>query len=228
MEKKKIEPEYSAQASRFQPNPKLEESIEYIISEQALDVQPEKLAVVVQGSGKLRHINIYEKYFRKVFFVDTELQLNRELELYGQKTTVKNFIKAYSCRNDWEYEVIRASKFEDSELDADLLFNVNVLDVVPATERKVVISSASQNLKYDGIGIFIVPRNDKSILDRCNEDNKYLDGHIFRHHGTYTFFKNFKNENDLIEKLQENDFGLVRNLSSYRQVCLITQKVNNT
>jgi len=220
---KDIEPAYSAQASCFYPNPKLEEAIQHLQSSNNDDFKEQR--VVVQGSGKLRHLEIYERYFKEIFLVDTKFQLTRELTLFGEKTTVKRFIKERQNRSGYNYTVLTATEFEEAKVEARLLFNVNVLDVVTPRVRKQVLCDASFNLQSEGLGIFIVPRNDSSILKRCKPENKHLDGHIFSHHGTHTFFKNFQNKEELIEKLERARFKLIKDLSTYRQICFIAKKI---
>jgi len=217
----KIYPEYSAQPSIAKPNPLLEVSIQYILSNR----NPQKiklLKIVDYGCGKLRHLHVFFKYFNTIYLVDTEIQLSRVQRLFGEKTSVTHYID--NLRTSKKMRVFNNHEFESLTLAVDIVFSIAVFDVVLPHVRRRMIKASYKNLKKGGYFVVIIPRNDSSILKRCSENNKYADGHIFHHHGIVTFFKNFSETKHLINKITKIGFVLSKDLSRYRNVCLIFEK----
>ncbi len=112
-------------------------------------------------------------------------------------------------------------EFAASSLSLDLFVCVAAIDVVLPRTRSEMIRSAARNLGESGLRIVIAPRNDSTILRRCNRDNAYYDGHVFHHHGIYTFYRNFRDHSPIVKICKNAGLELKKDLSSYRQVCLV-------
>lgn len=68
------------------------------------------------------------------------------------------------------------TEFLASELDLNAVFNICTFDVVMSETRIEMLEAARQNMKEGGNFILIIPRNDSSIICRCKDDNKLLQG----------------------------------------------------
>lgn len=121
-------------------------------------------------------------------------------------------------------QVMSAEAFSKRRLKVDVIVSVATYDVVPSRVRVGMAQAAFRNLRVGGAYVVIIPRNDTSILRRCSNRNRYLDGHVFAHHGTNTFFRNFSDKKPAVRMLNRLGFRLHRDLSIYRQVALILQK----
>lgn len=168
----RIKPEYSAQASIAKPNPYVETVIRYFKSD--LNKNIHKLKIGDQGAGKLRHLPILRKYFKHIFLIDTETQMNKNQLIFYKKRTIKEYIDKIP-----NIVCVSNINFQNRNLDLDIIFNICTFDVVLPNTRREMLLSANKNLKKDGFFILIIPRNDQSILVRCGKHNCYRDGHIF-------------------------------------------------
>lgn len=224
MNKIKINSAYSALPSIAKPNPFVSIAITHIFNNILVSEDFNRLKIADQGCGKLRHLKILSEYFNTIYFIDVEFQLNRIQKLFGLKIDIKEYIDSIKIPGKRLF-VISELDFESSNLNLDMIFNICVLDVEIPKTRKAMISAAYKNLKKNGLYIVIIPRNDQSILVRCKIKNKYIDGHVFHHHGVTTFYKNYRNTKQLINILQSQGFSLESDLSVYRQVCLILRKI---
>jgi hypothetical protein len=222
MQKIKISPEYSAQASVFQPNPFVQKAIE-AIEPYINGRQRRTLQVADQGCGKLRHLGILREHFKFLLLIDTQHQLTRKQRLFGiDNISVEEYVRRHS--DNGRIVTVDAKQFESSELDLDIIFNVCVFDVVTPEIRITIIEAALKNLKTTGLYVVVIPRNDRSILRRCCKENEYLDGHVFDHHGVRTFFKNFDDTNDIVNSCSKRGFTLLHDFTVHRQVGLVLQK----
>lgn len=221
----KINSAYSAQPSIARPNPFLRIAINYILESRLFDEDPNKLRIADQGCGKLRNLTTLCQYFDTIYLIDTEFQLNRLQRLFGlDGISIKEYVD--SLRMDRKkFTVLSNLNFDLLDLKLDLVFNVCVFDVEVPETRKAMATAAYKNLKNGGLYVVIIPRNDQSILFRCTMKNKYLDGHVFRHHKAVTFYKNYSDSKPLIQGLTKLGFIVEADLSVYRQICLILKKV---
>jgi hypothetical protein len=135
------------------------------------------------------------------------------------------YIKA-ACPPHIEAIIRPAQTFVDEYWNADFAICVAVMDVVLPADRISITAAAFQNLRDGGYFSVIVPRNDSSIIKRCNDGNRFMDGHVFKNRGHQqrTFYTNYRNQQELIQMGERAGFELIRDQSIYRQVSLIFQK----
>lgn len=218
-----IRSSYSAQPSTARPNPFVASSIDYIMNNQLVQKSARLIRAADQGCGKLRHLPILIARCHEVILVDTSEQLGRKQTIFSQNDiTVPEYVASMGKGN--RVEAIPAERFAKSALGLDIVFNVCAMDVEVPRIRRDMFHAAVRNLRLGGLLTVVAPRNDQTILVRCTPKNKYLDGHVFRHHGVVTFYRNFKRHAALVALGQENGLTLVADLSVYRQVCLIFRK----
>lgn len=212
----------SAQASTSRPNPCIEEAISWLQS--GLTRRKDTLTCADQGCGKLRHLRVLMKHFRKIVLIDTEEQLNRTQRIWNtSSTSIPRYVKSLRLKGT-RIRVLSSEKFKNSRLQLDVVFNICVLDVETPKTRARILQAAHRNLREGGLLVLIVPRNDQTITVRCNKRNQYLDGHIFQHHGAFTFYTNFGRTDPLVKKLKSLGFSIRSDMSTYRQMLLICQK----
>lgn len=216
--------EYSAQGSRASPNPRLSVALDYL--DEKVKRDSSRWTVADQGCGRLRHIGTLRSRFDRLALIDQEAQLSKTQMLFGNATSIRSLAEELNRRDGGSRTtVISADEFEGTRLGFDLIVCVAVLDVVPPWTRESVLRSAFRNLKTDGLYVLIIPRNDHSITKRCTDDNRYADGHVFDHRGVTTFYKNFRSHKYLAAKLRRMGYGLLEDMSIYRHVCLILEKL---
>lgn len=217
-----INSEYAAQASGFAPNPALTRALERLSLE-----EKSSLRIADQGCGKLRHFEALAAVADEFVLVDTRAQIERSQKLFdSENITLREYHEEeLSGREDVGVRLFTAEEFGKSNLELDAVFSVCVMDVVEPETREELFRSASRNLRRGGVYVVIAARNDTSILQRCTEDRRHKDGYIFeRAGGIVTFFRNFREVEDLLELGAEEGFSLENDLSRYRQVCLIFRK----
>src|SRR5258708_18224490 len=69
--------EYSAQRRDAPPNPLVEKSISYLETVSLRRRNMSNLRVADQGCGSMRHLGILQRWFKKLFFIETALQIQR-------------------------------------------------------------------------------------------------------------------------------------------------------
>lgn len=217
-----IKSSYSAQPSSSKPNPFVEKSILHIADNSFITKSLQLLKVADQGCGKLRHLPVFARYFRRIVLVDTMDQLSRRQKLFDvDDITIAEYIGTAKRK---DVSLISADRFARTRLALDLIFNVCVLDVEVPHLRDKMFHAAAQNLKIGGLFVVIVPRNDQTILVRCTSENEYQDGHVFRHHGIATFYRNFREQTAITRIGAGAGLYPVADLSVYRQICLIFRR----
>lgn len=214
-----LRPEYSAQAMGFAPNPMVPRAIGA-----ARELYPQARKVADHGCGKLRHLHLLTEEYSQVVLVDTPLQLQRSLVLDGRTCAIPEYVDGLPTSRGRTVQVMTSENFAVSELGLDVVFSVSVFDVVPRVTRIQLVVAAHRNLSRDGLYIVIAPRNDSSILRRCTDENRFDDGHYFLHHGAATFYRNYRDHGPLVRLVVKRGFKLVRDVSVYRQVCLVFGK----
>jgi hypothetical protein len=224
MDAKKIEirPELSAQGIRKKPNPLLLKLIPYLKKEGI--IPKGKIKLVDQGCGQLRHTSILKNFADPLIAVDTNRQIETEHDFYGKKYKIGEFVKKKWPTDN--IEVLTATQFASQKKNAALIISVNVIDVLPKGERKKLFSAAYDNLRNDGYYLVIIPRNDTWTLRICTPRNKFEDGYIFMHSKGYTFYKNWEVE-DIAKELRYEGFGVVKDISQYKYICLLLQKAKS-
>jgi SAM-dependent methyltransferase len=177
--------------------------------------------VVDCGCGQLRNTHVLLSLSSRLVLVDTACQLESEHNFLGEKMRVAAYVK-----RTWPEEhisVMSVSEFNASRLQADVVFSINVLDVVPAKTRAAVLRASLRNLRDGGIFVAVVPRNDGWTLRICTPQSRYNDGYIFPHAHGYTYYRNWSGDS-LALIIKRHGFRLVKDLSIYRQVCLLGEK----
>jgi hypothetical protein len=213
----KISPEYSALPNAKKPNPMLQKAIEYLAIQR--DFKSE-MKVADQGFGALRHLKLMLESYDQIYLIDTKEQFNRAHTIDGAKTTIPTYISNLKLPNK-QISLMTNTQFSRTSLELDAVYNMCTFDVALPKTRVEMLRAAKRNLKEGGYFVLIIPRNDTTILCRCKDDNKYLDGYYFKHHGIYTFYTNFRNYDGLMKATSGFGFNLIKDLSIYRQICLI-------
>jgi SAM-dependent methyltransferase len=216
--------EYSAQGSRATPNPRLSVALDYL--DEKVERDNSRWTVADHGCGRLRHLETLRSRFDRLVLIDQETQLSKTQMLFGKSTSIRSLAEELNRRDGKSRTtVVSADEFEGTRLDLDLIVCVAVLDVVPPRTRESVLKSTFRNLKTGGLYVLVIPRNDQSITRRGTDDNRYADGHVFYHRGVTTFYKNFRSHEYLATKLRRMGYGLLEDMSIYRHVCLILEKL---
>ncbi len=216
-----IAAEYSAQRMSHPPNPAIPWAVSSIVDEG--QARAARLRIADLGCGKLRHYALLSPISRALYLVDTVKQLHRE-HLDGRRQyTVVDFAKAASKKGN-TVKAVAFHDFEAARLKLDAVFCVAVFDVIVRSLRRRLTRAASHNLRYGGSFVVIAPRNDSSILRRCSRDNRYMDGHVFHHHGITTFYANFRSTATIEADAKAHGLTLENDLSRYRQACLVFSK----
>jgi hypothetical protein len=173
------------------------------------------------GCGQLRNLTILHKNFPRLCMVDTEFQLNRPHSFGGRMMTVREYVlRHYS--EDSVY-VMSDQEFSSSTCRFDVIFSINVMDVVPAPARESILDAISGHIASTGQFASLVPRNDSRTLQLCKQARPYKDGHIFPNHGAFTFYKNWPG-NVLADLYKSRRLDVLLDLSLYRHSCLICMK----
>lgn len=222
MAKSKIEisPEYSAQGRSHPPNSAFCCALEFV--EKAFERPRNTWRVADLGCGKLRHYQLLARS-RELYLVDTEKQLSTK-HTDGENEYTALGVAAKARKTGRFVKAMAANDFAAARLSLDLIVCVAVLDVVLPDVRRALIQIASRNIHYGGFCILVMPRNDSTILSRCRQANRYMDGHIFAHHGTHTFFHNFRTYESALRICRREKLDVFRDMTVYRQVCLVLKK----
>ena len=217
-----VMPEYSALGVRKKSSKALHELIEHLGEYICHDSASDAPLVVDQGCGQLRNVEILLAISSQMVLVDTERQLKKKHSFYGQSLTVYEFVP--QRWSDKDITILTAKEFSQSSLAADVVFSINVLDVVLPETRDEILHAAHRNLSPTGVLAVFVPRNDTWTLRRCKSINKLADGYVFPNHGVHTFYHNWT-DSEMQKLLSERGFTIVKNLSMYRHLRLLCMPV---
>jgi SAM-dependent methyltransferase len=176
------------------------------------------------GCGKLRHLSELNKRATALTLVDTEFQLSRPQREGDNVGTIRDFVLELKKRGKKQITLLNSEEFSKSALNLDVIFLVNVTDVVPARTHLSIIRSAAQNLKSGGMIVIIFPRNDSSIMKRFTTTNKFQDGHYFTHGKVTTFIRNITNLEPLKRQLKSTGLTPLHEHIRFRQVMIVMQK----
>lgn len=218
----KISPEFSAQRRSHQINCAFQSALGLVRTQFKHSLNSWRVADL--GCGKLRHYAALSG-FPKLYLVDTEKQLSMPHVDGGETYTVREVAARARAKGNVVY-AMNSFEFAKAHLELDLVVCIAVLDVVVSEVRKQLIAMASRNLRSQGICILVVPRNDSTILSRCRDKNRFKDGYVFAHHGTHTFFHNFRSYSSIVAMCMREELTLIEDLSTYRQVCLVFSRKN--
>lgn len=177
------------------------------------------------GCGKLRHFHILRRQADKLVLVDIKQQLEAPHTDGDLHYTVGSFVANHQGSRH-RIKVLPADRFETTRLHLDVAFSVAVFDVVPAHVRRRISKSIARNLRKEGLFVLVIPRNDSSILRRCGKGNRKWDGHWFANRDGYTFYRNFRDTQEVTSLVERSGMKLEADLSRYRQVCLIFRKTD--
>jgi hypothetical protein len=213
-----IRPELSALGRRKDGCPLLLDLIQAVIDFRQKNGFGTARYVVDLGCGQLRNLSELRKRFQSLLLVDTEFQLNRTHNFGGRSMTIPEYIKRYYP--DGSIAVMSDHDFSASQFRSDVIFSINVMDVVPPRTRHLILNAITKHLSPTGQFASLVARNDSRTLHLCNEARKYQDGHIFHNHGAFTFYKNWAGT-QLAELYRSHSLHVVRDLSRYRHSCLV-------
>ena len=216
-----ITPEYSAQRRLHPQNPFM--PIAFSFLERFLG-SSNFGNVCDLGCGKLRHLSELQKRATALTLVDTEFQLSRPQREGDNIGTIRDFILELQKRGRQQITLLNSKEFSKAALNLDVIFLVNVTDVVPARTHLSIIRSAVQNLKLGGLIVIIFPRNDTSIMKRFTTANKFQDGHYFTHGKVTTFIRNITNLDPLTKQLKSTGLKLLHEHVRFRQVMIVMQK----
>src|SRR6185312_17254146 len=178
------------------------------------------LRIADQGCGMLRNTRLLAAISRELFLVDTDAQLNSVHTDGELRFTIADAASEMSSSR-LQVHAVTAAAFSKSRLRLDAIFCVAVMDVVPKKVRRSIIQSAASNLGSGSYFVLIVPRNDSSILKRCNANNRYQDGFIFQRPGRTTFYRNFLTSKALLTECSTVGLSVIRDISNYRQVGIL-------
>jgi Methyltransferase domain len=176
--------------------------------------------VAEYGCGQLRNLKELRRHFPAICLVDTDLQLSRTHDFRGKRMTIPDYIKRYYRSR--RVTVLTERQFEKSRLKPDVIFSINVMDVVPRHTRLSILGTTLNHLPSGGQLAALVPRNDTRTLDLCTNARAYRDGYLFRNHGVFTHDRNWLGS-DFQRLCRSRGFHLLRDLSRYRYCCIICQ-----
>jgi len=216
----KIVSEFSAQRRSHPPNPALKKALATITE---LIGSANLGRVADLGCGKLRHYKLLGRRAEALFLIDTKKQMGAVHRDGKAQYTIPKIASRARAGGRQVY-AYTAEEFNALRTAVDLVCCVAVFDVVTRQIRQAIIALAASKLVVNGHFVVIIPRNDSTITRRCSGKNQYKDGYIFSHHGLETFFRNFERHDSVVRDCSKAGFALVRDLSSYRQVCLIFRK----
>jgi hypothetical protein len=214
----KIRPEFSALGRRKPISPLLTGLIQSVLEVRRIyELGTPRLALEL-GCGQLRNLKELKKYFPSILLVDTEFQLGRIHDFGGKRMTVSDYVRRYYP--DGTVMIMNDREFAASSVRPDVIFVINVMDVVPPQTRREILSCVKVHLSRTSQFASLVPRNDSRTLHLCTRDRRYRDGYLFSNHGALTFYKNWSDRG--LQRLYFlYSLGVVRNLSSYRHSCLV-------
>jgi len=152
--------------------------------------------------------------------VETPLQLTTLHEFYGKRQTLGEYVRSHWGRR---IRIFGSDEFQASQLNADVIFLINVLDVTPPEVRTRILKAAHRNLCPNGRLIAIVPRNETHTLRLCTKGRAYLDGFAFERGGSFTFYRNWP-DGSLNQLLTRQKFTVEQDFSRYHVACLICRK----
>ncbi|MBI4659660.1 MAG: methyltransferase domain-containing protein [Verrucomicrobia bacterium] len=216
--KRIIQTELSALGIRKASSPRLKPLIARLAELQDAGLLSHDPLIVDQGCGQLRITKELLKHYHRIVVVETDFQLSRKHKFFDEKLTIPEFLKLRWSNH--RIEVMSSTRFAKSQLRADVVFSVNVLDVTPPHTRGSILRAARQNISQNGVFAVIVPKNESWTLRLCTKERKHADGFVFSNHRAHTFYKNWQAA-PLRKLLKRYGFLVWEDLSRFRIACLI-------
>lgn len=209
--------EFSAQRRSHPPNPALKKALRVVV-----DLTGSKnLGIIADvGCGKLRHYKILSRAARVLWLVDSKKQM-AATHRDGNVCYTISSIAGSARKQGRQVYALDVERFCSRRDFIDVAVCVAVFDVVTREHRQQITKCVSDRLRRGGYFVVIIPRNDSTITRRFTEENKYRDGHVFTHHGVQTFFSNFDRYESVIKDCKRGKLELVRDISTYRQACML-------
>jgi hypothetical protein len=216
----KIRPESSALGMKMPTSPLLTELIAGVMDiRRESGLRPARL-VMEYGCGLLRNLRELRRHFPQVCLVDTELQLTRFHDFGGKRMTVPEYVRRHYRHRS--VITLTDRQFEASRLVPDVVFSVNVMDVIPPETRRAMLANVCEHLSTRGQFALLVPRNDSRTMNLCKGARTYRDGHLFSNHGAFTYYRNWLSD-ELQRFCRLHGFDVVHDLSRYRYCCFACQ-----
>ncbi len=218
MKRKTIRPEFSALGRHKPISPLLGQLIQRVLEVRRLrGIRTPRLALEL-GCGQLRNLTELRKYFSSLILVDTVRQLNQPHDFGGKRMTVPEYVRRYYP--DGTVTVMTDHEFAVSQLRPDVIFSINVMDVVPPETRQRILTIVNAHLSSTAQFVSLVPRNDSRTLHLCTRGRAHRDGYIFPNHGAYTFYRNWPGSK--LQRLYRiYSLSVVHDQSCYRYSCLV-------
>lgn len=215
-----ISPELSALGIRKAPSPVLPR-VFAVIKKMCIKNNP---LVVDHGCGQLRNINSLLQFSKRLVLVDTERQITKKHKFFAKDINIRDYIKMkYKQKN---IKVLNEKEFDNFQANADFIFSINVLDVVPPKTRGIILEAIKDNLADKGILVLIIPRNDTWTIRRCTPKNRYADGYIFANRGGFTFYKNWCDQS-IQALIKRHGYKVICDLTTYKYVCILCRIQKN-
>ena len=116
--------------------------------------------VLDYGCGKLRYAVHLQRQAKKLTLVDSDIQLSRPLDLFGTKTSIREFV-----RKNWpNTRVLDQREFPSDRRRYDFILCANVLSSIPANRTRLsILRSFAKCLKRNGCCLVI-----------CQHTNSYF------------------------------------------------------
>lgn len=221
----RIRPEASALGRRKAISPVLRQLITGLTNIRREKGLCRPIVAVEYGCGQLRNLGKLRRHYPRLYMIDTVLQLSKVHDFAGRRLTIPQYVEAH-YRGDG-VKVMSNREFAASNVKADVIFSINVMDVVPPATRFTMLRDIRKHLAPTGQFVSLVPRNDSRTLNLCGVARRYLDGHIFLNHGVFTYYKNWPGD-QLAQVYRRSGLHVVMDLSRYRHSAVICDRVVRT
>jgi SAM-dependent methyltransferase len=141
-------------------------------------IKPHGIKSVVDfGCGRLRNIPILTKEYKNITVVDTKKQCE------------KIIVNPLFNRN---LKLLTDIEFYNLKVQFDAVYLILVLHIIPDIKtRMAILKSINDRLNKGGFLIIDVPTGEKYYRNKCNSNNRYLDGWLMKNGNTNTFYKQY-------------------------------------
>lgn len=138
------------------------------------------------GCGKLRYLDEMKQTSMQLFLVDSEIQLSRSQKIHGTTTTIKDVVRSANTLS-----AVNVADFEDSAVEFDRGFCVNMLSVIPiVTTRKRVVRLIERKPKRGGACLFVVQYRNSEFTKMVKREDavRHEDGILLNGTRGYSFY----------------------------------------
>jgi len=157
------------------------------------------------GCGKLRYLENFLEVSDEIFLHDSEIQLSRQQVVFGQKTSILEFVQSKN-----NVSLFTRCQLYKRRAEFDRIFCVNVLSAIPILSvRWRVIQNCFRLLKPKGqLVITHQYRNsDFSRMRQMPNAYEFRDGFIINSLRGHSFYSTFP-RSTLVDKLIECGFSI--------------------